>query len=190
MKTATHTRSTSFDREASPARVEPRPVASSPRARLAIRDADWSEARQLLREYADWVRDATGVDLFEQQPTFTSEVLDPARSYRLPQGILLVAEERGSICGIVGLRLHSDDSAELKHLYVRPDARGAGHADRLLGHAFEQARRLGATRMWLDTLPGPMDAAIRLYHRHGFRATDARPTVDVAGAIAMERSIR
>ncbi len=59
---------------------------------------------------------------------------------------------------------------ELRSVWVGPEARGRGVADRLVAAVERQARQAGATEFKLAVLPGN-DAAIALYRRHGFVAT-------------------
>ncbi|MBQ0986300.1 GNAT family N-acetyltransferase [Streptomyces sp. F63] len=62
---------------------------------------------------------------------------------------------------------------ELRSVWVGPEARGRGVADRLLAAVERQARRAGATQLKLAVVPGN-DAAVELYRRHGFVATGER----------------
>jgi ribosomal protein S18 acetylase RimI-like enzyme len=64
-----------------------------------------------------------------------------------------------------------DPSARLAGLFslaTRPEARGRGHATRLIRAAFDHARQDGATAAYLQVAAGN-DAALRLYRRLGFR---------------------
>lgn len=172
-----------------PASLSARRVDTTPGVRPAVTDGDWHQAQTLLRDYAVWIGAVIGADLATEQPEFGRELIDLANVYRPPGGTLLVAHDGCGICGMVALRIHGHGSAELKRLYVRPAARGAGWADRLLAEAIRRASRLGASRIWLETLPGPMDPAITLYRRHGFDTARRRPTVALDGLIVMERGL-
>lgn len=58
----------------------------------------------------------------------------------------------------------------LDELYV--ESRGGGVGALLLSHAMSEARKAGATAMFLET-EAPNDGARRFYRRHGFSADDS-----------------
>ena len=100
---------------------------------------------------------------------------DPARSrptnddeFTEPNGTFLVAFLRGSPVGCVGLKLHGDDPAEIKRLWVSPTVRGLGLGARLLREVEAAAVRLGADTVRLDT-NRTLTEAIALYRAHGYR---------------------
>jgi putative acetyltransferase len=69
--------------------------------------------------------------------------------------------------GIAPLDGAAEGTCELRKMYFLPEARGGGFGKRVLELCLEQARTLGYTRVYLETLTG-MDAAMRLYERLGF----------------------
>jgi GNAT superfamily N-acetyltransferase len=87
--------------------------------------------------------------------------------------IFLVARDTNGValaCG--GLRPLPDSvlgpgAVEVKRMYVAPEARGSGIATAVLRALEAQARRLGSTRLVLET--GTMQPdAIRFYEREGY----------------------
>jgi putative acetyltransferase len=126
-------------------------------ARVAVA-TDAELVRTLFREYADGV----GVDLSFQG--FEEEVA------ALPAGYdaVLVAWLDDEPAGCVGVRSLGEGVCEMKRLFVRPSARGAGVGRTLAVASIEQARALGYERMWLDNLPSHMGAAYELYKSLGF----------------------
>ena len=125
--------------------------------------ADLDTARDLLREYAAWVGDEICFSSFER------ELADLPGRYAPPDGRLLLAvSDGGSPSGCVALRRFSEDSAEVKRLYVRPAFRGSGLGRALIDRIISEARSAGYARLLLDTLPRMNDAA-RLYRAYGFR---------------------
>ena len=88
--------------------------------------------------------------------------------YVEPGGSLWLAWEEAEALGCVALHALAPGTAELKRMYVRPEARGRGVA-RLLGeHAIAVAAARGYARLRLGTLP-TMRAAQQLYESLGFR---------------------
>jgi len=90
--------------------------------------------------------------------------------YLLGAGAFWLALCGGLAIGCVALRPLESVGAgicEVKRLYVRPDYRGEGIADRLYAALEGFARSAGFRWIYLDTTDG-MRAAIRFYERHGF----------------------
>ncbi len=77
-----------------------------------------------------------------------------------------VAERGGRSLGCVALA-ERKGYAEVKSMFVDPDARGMGIGERMLEHVVYAARERGFTLLRLETGTG-LDAAHRLYRRHGF----------------------
>jgi putative acetyltransferase len=127
---------------------------------------DVEAARELFREY----QAALGVDLSFQG--FASELESLPGAYAPPRGRLLLARDGGRIAGCVALRPVTDDTCEMKRLYVRAESRASGVGRLLVERAISEARAIGYSRMVLDTLP-TMAGAQRLYERLGFR--DVQP---------------
>ncbi|RZT04267.1 putative acetyltransferase [Duganella sp. CF402] len=67
-------------------------------------------------------------------------------------------------CGAIVL---SGEYGEIKRMYVRPAARGAGTARQLMGLLEETARTAGCPQLVLETGPENPEA-LALYARHGF----------------------
>ena len=57
---------------------------------------------------------------------------------------------------------------ELRKMYFLPELRGRGAGDALMQRCLDAARTLGYRQCYLETLTG-MDAAQKLYGRHGFK---------------------
>jgi ribosomal protein S18 acetylase RimI-like enzyme len=133
----------------------------------------------MLEEYAAWI----GVDLSFQD--FRREVRDLPGEYAPPGGDLYIARHGGETAGMVAFRAGPDGRAEMKRLFVRPSARGAGVGQVLVQHVIDAARAAGYRHMVLDTLP-VMQGAQRMYERFGFR--DIAPYYDspIAGTRYLE----
>ena len=142
--------------------------------RIALAD-DVELVRTLFREYAEGI----GVDLSFQG--FEEELA------ALPAGYdaILVAWLAGEPAGCVGVRSLGDGICEMKRLYLRPAARGAGVGRALAESVIERARALGYTRMRLDTMPS-MAVAVTLYRSLGFVEIAPYRFNPVPGATFME----
>lgn len=91
---------------------------------------------------------------------------DPG-AYSPPRGIFLLACRGEAVLGCVGLRPDGPQGAEVKRLWVSPDARGIGLSHRLMQAVEQAARALGATRLRLDT-SRHLPEAFALYSRGGW----------------------
>ena len=88
--------------------------------------------------------------------------------YLEPAGALWVAWAGEAALGCAALHGLTPDTAELKRMYVRPEARGRGVARRLTEHVIAKAAERGYARLRLGTLTSA-HAAQRLYTSLGFR---------------------
>jgi GNAT superfamily N-acetyltransferase len=95
--------------------------------------------------------------------------MDPAQ-FEPPHGGFLVAWLGDEPVGCAGWRSSAGDpeAAELKRMYVRPQARGRGVATAVLHEIEEAARRAGRLRVILET-GDRQPEAIALYRREGYR---------------------
>lgn len=91
--------------------------------------------------------------------------LDPAR-----EGLWVVAEDGGLALGGIALQAEADGAARVRWFMVDPAAHGRGVGAALLEYALNFARRAGYGRVRLHTFHG-LEAAHRLYRRHGFVLT-------------------
>ena len=83
-------------------------------------------------------------------------------------GAFLVVFADGAPVGCGAFRRLSPDTAELKRMYVARSSRGLGLGARLLHALEEEARKVGVTRLVLETGTRQTEA-LGLYARAGFR---------------------
>jgi len=84
-----------------------------------------------------------------------------------PHGVLLVARLDGKPVGAGAAKFHGTEPAEIKRMWISPDARGHGIARRILAQLEGRAREHGATATRLET-NGTLTEAIRLYRSAGY----------------------
>ena len=121
------------------------------------------DARRLFLEYEAWL----DVDLCFQ--SFAEELENLPGRYAVPTGRLFLALAGEKVGGCIALRKIDDEICEMKRLFVREDFRGEGLGKALIEWLIEEARKIGYKKMRLDTLPGKMPRAVKLYESYGFR---------------------
>jgi pimeloyl-ACP methyl ester carboxylesterase/GNAT superfamily N-acetyltransferase len=90
-----------------------------------------------------------------------------AREIEPPQGRWLVAYLEGKAVGCAGLKRLDERTAEIKRIYVAPDARGAGVARALLNRLEQAAREAGYDTVRLDT-GAKQPASVALFSSSGY----------------------
>ncbi|MFS8204346.1 GNAT family N-acetyltransferase (plasmid) [Streptomyces sp. CWNU-52B] len=134
---------------------------------MASEPFDSPDAASLRREYyADvasryWRRPATSEETDEGLAGDGAEFLVP------PTGQFVVGRHDGEAAACGGVVMLDADRAELTRIYVRPDFRGRRGAGLLLDVLENEAHRLGARRMVLNTRLDLIEAR-SLYARHGY----------------------
>ncbi len=141
------------------------------------------EIRRLFLEYEA----SLGIDLDFQG--FTSELQNLPGEYAPPDGALVLALLNGKTAGCAALRRFSEDTSEMKRLYVREACRGYGIGRRLAIMMIEKARSLGYSRMRLDTL-SRLQEAQNLYESLGFYDIEPYIFNPLPGARFMELRLR
>jgi putative acetyltransferase len=128
----------------------------------ASSDGDIDIVRRLFRAYAE------SLPFSLDFQGFPAELAGLPAPYVPPGGCLLLARAGMGVAGVVGLKPLEQGIAEIKRLYVVPEARGAGLGPALADRALVEARAKGYERVRLDTHRPSMAEAIALYRRLGF----------------------
>ena len=106
-------------------------------------------AAALFRAYAATLP----IDLAPQG--FSQELDSLPGIYGPPEGELLLAKRGDHVLGCIALKvLEPPRVAEIKRLFVRPQARKIGVGQALVAAVIATAQRLGYGEIKLDTLPG------------------------------------
>jgi GNAT superfamily N-acetyltransferase len=103
--------------------------------------------------YPDWTPDVP--------PRMTAQDVEP------PDGRWLVAYRAGEPVGCAGLKRLDNHSAEIKRVYVTPEARGTGVARKLLTRLEDIARAVGYQTLRMDT-GARQPASVALFRSAGY----------------------
>jgi DNA-binding MarR family transcriptional regulator/GNAT superfamily N-acetyltransferase len=133
---------------------------------LAVEDPTTPDARWCIGQYISElnVRFEAGWD-----PSLSISA-DP-HELTPPAGLLVIARLRERPVGCGALKFHGDAPAELKRMWVSPEARGVGLGRRLLEELERLARAAGVTVLRLETNRA-LTEAIELYRRSGYREVE------------------
>lgn len=122
--------------------------------------------------------------LFAQEAEFMPDEAAQRRGLEMiladpDAGVLLVAEEEGTVTGLVSLLYTTSTAlgarvALLEDMVVAPEARNGGFGRALLDAAIARARADGCRRITLLT-DGANTEAQRFYERAGFSASEMLP---------------
>jgi ribosomal protein S18 acetylase RimI-like enzyme len=134
---------------------------------LAIEDPTTPDATWCIEQYfADLnMRFEAGFDPSHSISAAAHELVPPA-------GALLIARLRGQPVGCGALKFHPGAPAELKRMWVAPEARGLGLGRRILLELERHARAGGARMVRLET-NRTLTEAIQLYWSSGYREVPA-----------------
>jgi GNAT superfamily N-acetyltransferase len=147
--------------------------------------ADAADAVTLAKEYGEWAvqvaRTEYGIDARAESQQGLSTSIEELLQ---PRGRLYVAEIDQSPVGLGGLNPISEEIAEIKRMYVRPEARGHGVGRMLLQQLVTDARELAFRLVRLESAAF-MREAHALYRSFGFEDVppyEGREFADVPGA--------
>lgn len=121
---------------------------------------------------------------------FAAELAMLPGQYVPPGGALLLARNAAGLAlGCVALRALGEGRAEIKRLYVAPEARGLGLGKALLEAVTRTAANIGHGALCLDTLPF-MAEAQALYLAAGFRPIPPYDAAAVPGTVFLGKVLR
>ncbi|MEX2029533.1 MAG: GNAT family N-acetyltransferase [Anaerolineales bacterium] len=140
----------------------------------------YGQIRELMAEYIEWdssqVRQL-GLDAQALLDFYYGEGEEALPGeFAPPEGCLLLATDLARAVGCCAFRRLSEETCEMKRMYVRPGFRGQGVARRLAERLIVTARDAGYDRMRLETTSF-MQRAQALYSSLGFRTCEAYYTI-------------
>ena len=140
---------------------------SASMVRFSIEDPTSPDARWCIEQYFVELntRFETGFDPSLSIAADAHELVPPA-------GALLIARLREQPVGSGALKLHPGAPAEVKRMWVAPEARGVGLGRRLLNEVEQYAREAGVVVLRLETNRA-LTEAIALYRSSGYHEVDA-----------------
>jgi ribosomal protein S18 acetylase RimI-like enzyme len=156
----------------------------------AYANADYEEVVALFTRVNRELAPANMRDLFEQYiaTAISGELRDLQNIFsEAKRNAFWVVEIDQQIVGMLGIESHSDDSTELRRMYLDRSYRGRGIAQRMLLCAEAHARDLGFSKLILSTAE-VQEAAIAFYRKSGYRfvrteLADTMSTKTVGGGL-------
>ena len=136
--------------------------------------------------------DAQAAELVERYGGLEGAGAEPEpEQFDDPDGYFLVARLDGSPVGCAGIcRCEGNETAELRRMYVAPEARGMGIARSLLTVLEQKACELGYRTLRLETGPEQPEA-VHLYETGGFAVIpNFGPYSGQRRSICMEKPLR
>ncbi len=133
---------------------------------VTVEDPRTANAAACLQAYFAEIdrRFDSGFDLARAEPFDVDDMVEP-------EGLLLVARLADEPIGCGALHFFPDGVADVKRMWVSPDARGLGLGRRLLTELEDEARAHGVTLLRLETNRSLVEA-IALYRAAGFTEVD------------------
>jgi putative acetyltransferase len=127
---------------------------------IVVDDLTGPEIAEFLDEHVDEMRSVT--------PPESKHALD-LDGLRAPEITFWTMIDGGRVVACGALKLLGGDDGEIKSMRVAPDCRQRGVASTMLQHIIAEARRMGLSRLYLETGSfGFFEPARRLYLKHGF----------------------
>ncbi len=108
---------------------------------------------------------------FKPNKELDDDIFNLEDSYRPPNGTFLLILKDKEIIGTAGLRKLSEESAELKRMFIKEEYRGQGLGATLLRKLIDFAKKQNYKKIFLDS-DRSLKAAKTLYTKFGFVETE------------------
>ena len=92
-----------------------------------------------------------------------------------PQSFYFVAQDGDTVLGGAGIfptEGLGNTTCELVKMYLTPSARGTGLGKKLIATCLEEAKKIGFTKVYLETMP-ELKKAVSVYEKFGFTYLNA-----------------
>ena len=137
-------------------------------------------------EYVSWFSkgfiEYNNIDIYEAMGTtkedYVYDHLEPYISMKLPKGTLQLIDVDGEIAGMGVMHKISEDTGEIKRMFIRPKFRRRGYARWMLNELLDLGRSVGCVRFLLDS-PNFAYAAHNLYKSSGFKEVEDYPESEI-----------
>jgi len=128
--------------------------------------AQFNDAIGLFQEYANSLNISLAFQNFDEELKIINNM------YGSPTGCLLLVYNQSEAVACAAYRKMDEHICELKRMYIKPDYRRQGIAQKMMDLLCDRAKINGYQLMRLDTLD-TMTPAIHLYSKNGFYNIDA-----------------
>ena len=128
---------------------------------IKIRECDdYEAAKNLILEYSQ-IKGAEACFV-----SLDKELSDLEGFYK--EGALLLGYDEDNPVATIAIKRMSDDKAEAKRLYIKPECRGKGYARPMLHAMLDKCRELQFKEVRFTTKPEVMSIGYALYRKMGF----------------------
>lgn len=130
--------------------------------------AEKEEISRLFSEYTQMLMDEDPqIARCLQVQGYQEELGDLRKKYGEPEGRLYILYVDDKAAGCVGMRKLTNESCEMKRLFVRPEYRSHGLGRKLAERILAEAEKEGYREIFLDTFSF-LREAVSLYEKMGF----------------------
>lgn len=145
---------------------------------------EWEQVKTLLRAYRNEFDDNICFSSFEEE----MENIEHLYAQKNKIKFIAIDSDTDQIVGCVALRALTDDTVEMKRLYVRPETRGTGLGKKLAEVIVSVGTAMGYSYMVLDTML-EMKAAQSLYQSMGFQEIPAYADQDLTKVVCFGKTL-
>ena len=155
---------------------------------ITYKDELQQDLKSMLRDYLNLVAEEVKHDPWRFEVNI-AEALDftfqNLSDFTPPKGKIFIAQNSNQTVGTASIKKIRPDTAEIKRMYVKPEYQGNGIGNLLLENVIEEAKRMDAREIFLDS-PPPFKPAHKLYEKYGFETFQEYPEVAIPAELKIE----